>query len=765
MSFSKARIQRFNECENDVPAPGSYDPKFDVKVKGLVIEKSERFHDDRSIASAEYDESICTKSMSHVAASFRTPQLPRKKTPSRSCSKVKQCPRVSSGNKKLEYKSQHQLADLQVECSNKNVTIQEHEKHIEYMKEEVKKLESQLEDAHKKQAETEKQHKRDLETMATMQQEILNCYDEKHQVEIGRLRSQLLEVSEEKEREIQARIAAENDLKIQIEDFIKRIAALELELTNERHASKEKIHSLETEIEEFKIKLEKLTKNHKNEVTLLEQEKSELNSTIHNLTGALANCKEELKTVIIESNAKINAMIMEAKTTVENEMRLTTERYEACLVRVEMERAVLDKKLAQKDTEIAKLSTILETLKSSVETQESFGQSLQMELDRTETTLIEKKEELKALKDQIRSEATEMVARRKRFEVVMAENQASVAALVKRLMQNNVEVERLQHELEHGESCINEYRDLLNIMHNNSEMVHVQVHALMEELDAKKGLVNQLETESSGEIDSLKTVFEAKIEDLEKKAAEQLANLQADDDAKATQIVNMQNQLHKMANRINEMQDTLLKLEERNDHQELELSKMQLLNSRLNDQLKESNTAFDEVNELLEKQSAKYKVTLEKARFEIEELSDKIKYLQENKTDIEDKTELLEEERARREAAEEEVKKLIEYNEQLRKDHEEISEKYAELVGHQNHRQRIKHVSQLKDKINQLEQDMVLKARTIKQQQKIIEQLKAVERRVPGKEKENTLGLSKNVLSTPFCSPQKASTPLRSRNE
>lgn len=51
-----------------------------------------------------------------------------------------------------------------------------------------------------------------------------------------------------------------------------------------------------------------------------------------------------------------------------------------------------------------------------------------------------------------------------------------------------------------------------------------------------------------------------------------------------------------------------------------------------------------------------------------------------------------------------EVKKLSKYNEQLLKDYKEIHEKYAEIVGHQNHKQRIKHVSQLKDKINQLEQ-------------------------------------------------------------
>lgn len=47
--------------------------------------------------------------------------------------------------------------------------------------------------------------------------------------------------------------------------------------------------------------------------------------------------------------------------------------------------------------------------------QESFSQSLQVELDKEETELAEKKEELRVLKEHIRTEAAEMVARRKRL--------------------------------------------------------------------------------------------------------------------------------------------------------------------------------------------------------------------------------------------------------------------------------------------------------------------------------------------------------------
>lgn len=46
----------------EAPPPGAYDPKFDTKVKGLVIEKSDRFLDTKSMYSAECNVSVSGKS-------------------------------------------------------------------------------------------------------------------------------------------------------------------------------------------------------------------------------------------------------------------------------------------------------------------------------------------------------------------------------------------------------------------------------------------------------------------------------------------------------------------------------------------------------------------------------------------------------------------------------------------------------------------------------------------------------------------------------
>lgn len=117
----------------------------------------------------------------------------------------------------------------------------------------------------------------------------------------------------------------------------------------------------------------------------------------------------------------------------------------------------------------------------------------------------------------------------------MTENQASVAALTNRLAQSNAEVERLQHELKRDEDCIREHRDLLSVMRSNSQMVHEQVHVLIEELNAHRELVEQLEAGNLSEFESIKSILETKIENLKQKAAKEIAGLQNDSEEKSLQ--------------------------------------------------------------------------------------------------------------------------------------------------------------------------------------------------------------------------------------
>lgn len=70
---------------------------------------------------------------------------------------------------------------------------------------------------------------------AKLQQDVINNHDDKHQAEMQRLRSQLLEMSKEKEREISTRKVMETELRNRVAELSKGITILEAEL----HAKKE----------------------------------------------------------------------------------------------------------------------------------------------------------------------------------------------------------------------------------------------------------------------------------------------------------------------------------------------------------------------------------------------------------------------------------------------------------------------------------------------------------------------------------------------
>ncbi|KAL6252244.1 hypothetical protein P5V15_014785 [Pogonomyrmex californicus] len=1011
MSFSKAKIQRFNELGNDAPPPGAYDPKFDGKVKGAIIEKSDRFLDNKSISSADCSTSTVSGKSNATNSLFRVPQLPTKrlvvtKLTGLSRTKLNNSKSVIK-NSNMKYASNQQLADLQVECLNKDKTIQEHERHIEEMKEDIRKLEVELEELRKKQDEIETQHVKDIEAMTKLHEDIINGYDDKHQTEMQRLHFQLLEISEEMKGEIPEQKNIEVELESVTDELSKGVKKMELEMFAKKEESKIKVETLERhiaelvnalkivkhklyiqiellqkeknqfdvcvanltqershleskletrqnvilelqaqlsalqyELDELRAEYQKLTNNymkqisdltdkHKREIEHLKndfvKEKEELlmqneiykthESNMKTMVNKLeeTNCslvtdlknlekrhkdvtqrlqevqnelklsnekhvsiiekykkdindmkkaqaektlkqerilrdaadeylkeldtlnmmkdrqikevkeisakkieeetvrimkqaqemiekaeadnrdmliacrnesKEQVKKMIVECDAKVsrlhvNTMFEETRSTVEEEMRLANERYKICLAHMETERIALDEKLLQKDAEITKLSMILEELRSSVETQASFSQSLQAELDKAESELAEKRQELRTLKDYIRTETAEMVAKKKRFEVIMIENQASVAALTDRLAQSNAEVERLQDEMKRSENNIHEHKELLNTMRNNSQIVHKQVETFMQNLDSHRELIEQHQLDNLSQLDSMKIILEKKIEFIKKTAADEIARLA--NDAKWQSVLNneLKSQVEQMSTKIIEAQNALLKLEEQNDAKDIDISRLELANKKLLEQLKSRDEALEENKQFLQEEATRYKSIIDKANSQIEKLSEKIKQLEKTEATAKETTLLLKkerirwessenalvqqlnEERTRRETAEEEVKKYITLSDDLKKDYEEFAERCADIIGHQNPKQRIKHVVRLKDKNCELEQELRTKTRLVEQQQKIIEKLKAEEKRSHWKGKEN-VGM---VHSTPISSPHKALTPLRDRND
>ena len=95
-----------------------------------------------------------------------------------SSSKAKSKPLIAAKDPKAQYDLQNELADLKVECSNKDKTIQEQEKYIEEMKGKISEITKRLSELNEKCSVDEDQYKRDIESMVKCYFHIYNLYFE-----------------------------------------------------------------------------------------------------------------------------------------------------------------------------------------------------------------------------------------------------------------------------------------------------------------------------------------------------------------------------------------------------------------------------------------------------------------------------------------------------------------------------------------------------------------------------------------------------------
>lgn len=85
-----------------------------------------------------------------------------------SCPRAKTKPLICLKESKAQYDVKNELADLKVECLNKNKTIQDQEKHIEDIKEEIIEITKRFRELNEKSIADEEQYRRDIESMVNI---------------------------------------------------------------------------------------------------------------------------------------------------------------------------------------------------------------------------------------------------------------------------------------------------------------------------------------------------------------------------------------------------------------------------------------------------------------------------------------------------------------------------------------------------------------------------------------------------------------------
>ncbi|KAI4462558.1 hyaluronan mediated motility receptor [Holotrichia oblita] len=235
MSFPRAKLQRFNEIHNCTPSPADYNPKIKSHVAGVAVSTTERFMEHKSPAVSD----ISINSLNSTTC-FRTPTLPKKKravTPS--LSKVK-----SANIFKETNLDNDALSDKIVECSNKDLYINDLLEQIEDMKLQLNQLKLQ---------------KDDLKTQKIKFETLLRETQDDHKIEIENVNTK------HKNELILLQMEIEN-VKINLELAKKECDEFKSQNPDEKYGE-----IIEQIKEEYELKMKNLHDDHYNEHVILKE--------------------------------------------------------------------------------------------------------------------------------------------------------------------------------------------------------------------------------------------------------------------------------------------------------------------------------------------------------------------------------------------------------------------------------------------------------------------------------------------------------------
>uniref|UniRef100_A0A1B6I3T4 Hyaluronan-mediated motility receptor C-terminal domain-containing protein n=1 Tax=Homalodisca liturata TaxID=320908 RepID=A0A1B6I3T4_9HEMI len=816
-SFAKAKIHRFNEETTCAPPPGRYDPKLDTKIKGAVLPVSKRFPHQKC-SSSSLDSIEGPVNPSH--ATFRTPQLTRKKliklTSTEKLNLTKEF-NSDSGSSSSASKSQFQLASgiqRQItrtaykrlenelsECGQKllerNLEIKKLEEDLEKVKQNESELMIKLEEKNnliksrskellelknnfdvfnEKLTQERQENKKLLDTLSeeisalqAEKEDIEGILAEKHSVivaindkyvdlerELQSLQEENRKYSEEIIRlkesnlEIVDKIVTESELKIEyLEDSLNtKVKNLELEFSDARQKVEIDFqtqvnffsHEFDLKTEEMHNKMTKCFSSIKDLESFVNEKEKEF---LKDIQEADERCKymyrelckvEEQRDELVEADLEKKLAIVELTdkaNTFEEELehcRTKCKKYEITLNSMQETIKALSERLVESEIEVERLSKVESVLESQKMVLEEKSQlllsditALRESMDRMEKDIIYDvtalKEHLVTKAEHFKAEASRQVGilndkineKQSTIDVLLSDNsyyknecdikdkfirdmEKKADSLALEIVQMKSELQSLQQTIEEKDKIEKTQLQTIKELQSNLALEQERCHTLETTKDRCQTEISKLEhdnidkaefiLELSMTIDSLKEA----IKDNETK----MSCLEAEKDSLYLQLA-----------------DTLSK----NSDLETRLENKNMVINNLTNRLtiaetncKENLAQIDKLHTTINKHNEELKLNTNIA-IELTEADEKIAELQE-------KLALKEEEMENLRKSLQEDKKLLRFElekselqvQYEKKEKENAEQELAQLLGHQNIRQKIRHVNQLKQQHMELKQ-------------------------------------------------------------
>uniref|UniRef100_A0A023EXJ0 Putative titin isoform x6 n=1 Tax=Triatoma infestans TaxID=30076 RepID=A0A023EXJ0_TRIIF len=599
MSFPKAKILRFNEEMTCAPPPGKYDPKFESKVKGAVIEKSKRFVEPKIEPAMSIESLDSASTCSHHQ--FRTPQLPKKKLPGTPRSAIehgRSVYRTPTGGMTPLSKSKKKLDDVFKYETEKNLIEQinelqrVHSSQLIEKDEELNSLHNEITELKNNYSNKEDLHETEIKNLRLecnneikkLKQELENTLDEmrkekiKHDDMVRELKSQISVLEEN--------VKNSNSINSELEYRLADHQLSLIEMKNEYFA-------LQEELKNAKIKMEKIIEEHKAElITVKDRHSEELEgiATAAELNVELVSRKmgERLKTLEaeldiermehqVEFTCKIEQISEEVKKKVKNfDLQATT---------------IFENVKLMADEYDKKINDLVESLNTCTEINENKlcdYINISEELESQKAVNLEQKITIVDLQDKVdvlHNDLEKLRKQCKKYEIVQAEASKTIQVLSKRLYESESEVERL-----------NEAQEELTL---RKDALEEKIRALLNENKELKVNIADLQVTIVGQVKEVEANLVAKVDTYRRLVVDETQKFKSSLDEKQRTIEMMLGEIDFYRNKANESAEYISLYQSRISNYKDEISELSMkfneIEDDYNDKLNAQKTLYSEL--------------------------------------------------------------------------------------------------------------------------------------------------------------------------
>ncbi|XP_054546791.1 hyaluronan mediated motility receptor isoform X2 [Talpa occidentalis] len=653
MSFPKAPLKRFNDPSGCAPSPGAYDVKTSEVLKGPVsFQKSQRFKKQN-----ESQQSLNIDKDTIQLASAR---------------KVK-----TLGSKKKSQKNDKDLKSLEKEI---RVLMQERgvrDKQIHDLEAELEKVEAKLNAAVREKtslAATNASLEKQLMDLAKSNELLKNKFSENGKKNMNILSLELMKLRNKRETKMRSMMAKQEGMEVKLQVTQKNL-----------EESQGKIVQLEGKL--ASIEKEKIDENCETE-KLLEyiKEISCASDQVEKYKLNIAQLEENLK--------EKNHEVLSLKRALEESIMLSkqAEDLNAKCQLLEEEKDLINRDRQRQEN----LNSEMQDLKEKLILEKQEHEKLQQKESQMESLLQQEKELSSSLQQKLYTFQEEMTKERSLFE----EELKQALDELDKLQQKEEQAEKLVKQLEEETQARAEELKLLEeklkgkeaeLEKNNS----VHTEAMLSWQEKLKSAMQDL-GDITAQFESYKTLTASEIEDLK------LENSSLEEKvAKATRNAeDLQHQMLATESSNQEYARMLLDLQTKSALKEAEIKEITVSSlekiTDLQNQLKQQGESYKKQQEEEEAREtgkentiAELTEEMNKWRLLYEELYNKTKPFQ-----------------LQLDAFEAEKQALLNEHGEAQEQLNKLRDSYAKLLGHQNLKQKIKHVVKLKDENSQLKSEM-----------------------------------------------------------